>query len=303
MTPAATVAEPLPIDPLAPAPRGEWTGHGVRVRRRIGPHRPHRGVNSVCNERFCVQRDGHQLTVIHDLTSAEISDDLTLRLEELADAGLLRGRRDFELVFTGVVRSTVDGGAAAFLHFYRNSIARLESGLASFAPVHERAAELVHGRSLIDLGSCFGFFPLRVARRDISVLATDLSAPTMRLLDLAATRLRRPVRTMCCDATRVPLPDRHADTVTALHLLEHLTSGDADAVLAEAIRLARRRVVIAVPFEDEPRACYGHVQRFDVAVLNRLGERIGARYPGVGVRVDEHHGGWLIIDRRPSSVR
>lgn len=237
--------------------------------------------------------------MVHDLTCDEISDELAILLAELAELGLLKGQRDFELVFTGVVRSTVDGGAAAFLRFYRNSVARLEDGTAPFAPIHRRAAELIHGCSLIDLGSCFGFFPLRVAATGIRVMATDLSAPTMGLLDLASARMHRPLRTLCCDATRVPLPDRHADTVTVLHLLEHLTPTDADAVIAEAMRLARRRVVIAVPFEDEPRACYGHIQRFDVPALRRLKERITAAHPTVDVTVEDFHGGWLVLDRSP----
>lgn len=235
--------------------------------------------------------------MVHDLTCDEISDELAILLAELAELGLLRGQRDFELVFTGIVRSTVDGGTAAFLRFYRNSVARLEDGTAPFAPIHQRAAELIDGCSIIDLGSCFGFFPLRAAAAGIRVMATDLSAPTMQLLDMASRRMHRRLRTLCCDATSVPLPDRHTDTVTVLHLLEHLAPADADAVIAEAIRLARRRVVIAVPFEDEPRACYGHVQRFDVPSLHQLAERITAAHPCVHVEVDDFHGGWLVIDR------
>jgi hypothetical protein len=288
---------PTVIDPLAPAPRGMWFGHGVRVTRRTGPHTSHPSGSSVCSGRFCVNRQGELLSVTHDLTSAELSDEIALLLAELAETGLLHGQRDFELVFTGVVRSTVDGGMPAFLRFYRNSLARLECGDAEFAPIHERAADLVVGCSLIDLGSCFGFFPLRVVERGISVLATDLSASTMRLLDAISKRLHRPLRTMSCDATMVPLPDGHADTVTTLHLLEHLTPEAADAVVAEALRLARHRVVIAVPFEDEPRTCYGHIQRFDLPALQGLAERITYAHPDVDVKVDDYHGGWLIADR------
>jgi hypothetical protein len=252
----------------------------------------------VCTNRFCVDRRGDLLAVEHDLRSDELSDELApLLADELANRGLLRGQRDFELVFTGVIRSTIDGGLAAFLHFYRNSMAGLESGTAPFAPVHERAEQLVTGTSLVDLGSCFGFFPLRLARRGIDVLATDLSAPTMTLLASVSRRLNRTLRTLCCDAAQVPLPDRYADTVTVLHLLEHLSEEVGDAVIDQALRLARRRVVIAVPFEDEPRVCYGHVQRFDLTAMRRIAARIVDENESVGVRVEEHHGGWLIVDR------
>ncbi len=290
------------LNPLAPTPRGMWSGRGVRVRRRRGPHRPHTAVDTVCAQRFCAQRHGDVLTIEHDLTSDELCDELTVMLaEQLVDAGALRGQREFELVFTGVVRSTVDGGLPAWLRFYRNSLDRLEGGTASagmtFGPIHAWAASQVRGRRVIDLGSCFGFFPLRLARQGIDVLATDLSHPTMHLLRTVSDQLRRPLSTLGCDAAAVPLPDRCADTVTALHLLEHLPTDAIDAVLDEAVRLARRRVVIAVPFEDEPRDCYGHIQRFDLPSLELLANRLCRRHPGTVARAYQFHGGWVILDR------
>ncbi len=56
-------------------------------------------------------------------------------------------------------------------------------------------------------------------------------------------------------------------------------------------RVARRRVVVAVPFEDVPDPVYGHLCRFDPDMLTALGESTGARF-----RVDEDHGGWLVCD-------
>ncbi|PRC54590.1 SAM-dependent methyltransferase, partial [Mycobacterium sp. ITM-2017-0098] len=41
---------------------------------------------------------------------------------QLVDTGALRGQSEFEMVFTGIVRSTVDGGLPAWLRFYRNSL-------------------------------------------------------------------------------------------------------------------------------------------------------------------------------------
>jgi hypothetical protein len=286
------------IDPLAPAPRGSWSGPGVRVRRRVGPHLEHPASGGVCTPRFCTRRRDGLLTVEHDLTPEELCDELAVLLaEQLIDSGALRGQAEFELVFTGIVRSTVEGAVASWLRFYRNSIAKLEGGTTAFAPVHEHAAGLVRGSRLVDLGSCFGFFPLRMAHQDIDVTATDLSGPTMDLLRRAGVHLRRPLRTLRCDAADVPLPDAAADTVTALHLVEHLTPRITESVLAEALRLAARRVVVAVPFEPEPRACYGHIQRFDLASLQLLAVRVVAGNPGVTAGVHEFHGGWLVLDR------
>src|ERR1700694_526827 len=249
------------VDPFAHAEAGVFSAPGVRVRRRVGSQRAHRGRHSVCTPRFCASRRSGVLDVVHDLRPEELSDELAVMLaEQLDDTGVLNGQPEFELVFTGIVRSTVDGTMPAWLRFYRNSLDRLERGYASFAPVHEHAAYLLVGSQIVDLGSCFGFLPLRLAASGMDVVATDLSAPTM-------------------------------------DLLEHLTSAAAGDVIEEALRLARRRVVIAVPFEDEPRACYGHIQRFDTAALRGLAAQVQRRHPGMRAGVHDYHGGWLILDR------
>ncbi|MCF6387636.1 class I SAM-dependent methyltransferase [Mycobacterium sp. MBM] len=283
-----TAIRPAELDPLCPMPDGVWRSPGVRVRRRSGHHHGH----ALCASRFCADRRDGVLLVEHDLGPDELSDALTLMLTDQLD-GILLGQHDFESVFTGVVRTTVVGGLASWSRFYRNSLQLLESGRSPFSAVHRRAAELVTGLTLLDLGSCFGFFPLRMSRLGHQVTATDLSTPTMDLLARVSVGIGRPLRTVACDAARVPRPDRVADTVTALHLFEHLDPDTGDAVLAEAVRLARRRVVVAVPFEQVPQACYGHVRTFDLATLREL----GTRCPEMRAGVFEHHGGWLVLDR------
>ncbi len=285
--------------PSAPAASGTFPAHGVHVTRRTGAHLDHTNQNALCTRRFCTSRTDGVLAVQHDLEPDEISDELAVLLAtELDDAGVLHGQPEFEAVFTGVVQSTADDGAGgdeAWLRFYRNSLDRLEHGSAAFAPVHEHAASLIVGNDIIDLGSCFGFFPLRIAAAGLAVTATDLSGSTMALLDRVSVPLRRTVRTLTCDAACVPLPDGAADTVTVLHLLEHLDAAATASVLHEAMRLARHRVIVAVPFEDVPRACYGHVRRFDGDILRVIAD--AWRASGVRAGVHEYHGGWLILDR------
>ena len=271
------------IDTLGPTPHGMWRQGHVQVHRieRLGTA-----------DRLWIDRNGAAINVTHNLAPDELNDDVAELIADRLDASSSGGQADFELVFTGIVRSTVAGPFASWLRFYRNSLVRLEDGRAAFAPVHERAEALVVGRSVLDLGSCFGFFPLRLAAAGLEVVATDISAATMTLLDGIAPALGRPLLTLACDAAAVPLPDRCVDAVTVLHLLEHLSPADARSVVIEALRLARRRVIVAVPFEDVPRAIYGHIQRFDLELLRELGVSTGWRY-----QVDEHHGGWLVLDR------
>jgi hypothetical protein len=288
MTSAVAAALPAPaaIDPFARNLDGEWHGDTVTVVRVA--------ATLLGGDRFRVCRRGGRLVVEHALTPVQLCDELATTI--VAELGLEVDQAEFEAVFTGIVCSTVRGPMAAWRRFYANSVARLESGAACFSPIHSRAAALIEGRQVIDLGSCFGFFPLRLAGRGIDVLATDLSAPTMELLTRMTRLLGRPARTLACDASSVPLPDCCTDTVTALHLIEHLPAQSCDAVVREAIRLARRRVVIAVPFEAEPTACYGHVQRFDRAGLEGIAGRLRRDYPGLRTTVLEHHGGWLVLD-------
>lgn len=264
------------IDALAAAPSRRWSDGDVSVAR------VDRGRT------LSVRRDGARLRVRHRLGPGDLRDSLALRIA--AEAGSC-DVSEFERMLVGVVRTTIPDAAEAWRLYYRNSMADLESGAAEFAPVHTRAIELLAGRSVLDLGSCFGFFALRAAQSGREVTATDVCAGTMTLLDTVAQDLGIAVTARTADATRTGLPDRYADTVTVIHLLEHLPGAVGDRVVDEALRLARRRVVIAVPFEDEPDPTYGHVRTFTLADLDAIGRRSSLDH-----KTFEHHGGWLVME-------
>ncbi len=57
--------------------------------------------------------------------------------------------------------------------------------------------------------------------------------------------------------------------------------------------LTSRRLIVAVPLETEPDPRFGHRQVFDLERLVAL-----ARCAGGSCRTFEHHGGWLVVDRR-----
>lgn len=230
----------------------------------------------------------------HRITRAELSNDLAGWIDrDLVRPGHLPSA-GFERAFVEVVQS-VD---PEWTTFYRNTLAALRVGGApggtnhEMAPVHERAAALAVGPDVVELGCCFGFLSLRLAVDGHRVTALDLAPGTVRLLAHVAAKLGTPVTTLAGDALRVPLAAQAADTVYAVHLLEHLPPALAPVVLAEMLRVARRRVVVAVPFEDEPNPTWGHVRTFDVAALDALGAATGLRHA-----VEEHHGGWLTIEQ------
>lgn len=203
----------------------------------------------------------------------------------------------FEDAFVAMVAGAADDPDDAWLAFYRNTLAALASGgrpggtNAEMAPVHARAAELVVGTEVVELGCCFGFLALRLALAGRRVTAVDISPGTVALLVRMAPRLGVSLDAVAGDAAATPLRTGCADTVLAVHLLEHLPEPTGTAVLKEMLRLARRRVVVAVPYEDEPDPIWGHVRGFDHTELHRLGVGTGREF-----KVTDHHGGWLVID-------
>ncbi|MGA9874147.1 MAG: mycofactocin oligosaccharide methyltransferase MftM [Rhodococcus sp. (in: high G+C Gram-positive bacteria)] len=263
------------LDALAPGPVGRWTHEHVVVEQ----------TDDFAVGALVANRAGGLLTVRHALTSSHIAESLVPVITDLE-----LSQREFELVMVGLVRSTVDDPVEAWTTYYRNSLDHLLRGTSEFAPVHERAESLVRG-SVLDLGSCFGFFPLRLGMGGHRVTATDLSAGTMRLLGTVAPHLGVTLDVITADAAGVPVPDNSADTVTALHLLEHVDEHLGVRILDEALRIARERVVIAVPFEAEATACHGHIRTFDTATLAALGRSVGRPF-----EVEEFRGGWLVID-------
>ncbi|RRO14340.1 class I SAM-dependent methyltransferase [Saccharopolyspora rhizosphaerae] len=259
-------------------------------------------------EHFCLHRRGHRMEITHWLRPEQLDNNLAgLLADELFAPGWLSGVEVFERVFTEVVQSVVDDPLRAWTTFYDNTLGRIRecwarpagcaphSSIADFAPLYQRVLQVAPPGRVLDLGSCFGFLPLLLAERgEHSVIASDLAPGSMRLLEVVAASRGHRMHTLVCDAAQVPLPDGAVDTVTAMHLLEHLEPARGDAVLAEALRLARRRVIIAVPFEDRPNAAFGHVRTFTAADLDHLGASTGHRY-----EVTHHHGGWLDLLKAP----
>lgn len=293
-------ATAAPIDPLAWAGTGRYEDGLVVVRRQgRGPHRRTRG--SVRTVHFDVEPHDGRLLVTHRVPPDQVTDDLAgVIRDELFVPGWVVGSEMFERIFTGVVLTGGPPHADALENwelFYRNTIRRLAvgRGIEDYAPIYEHAIDLVaslgRGAEVLELGCCFGFLSLRLAALGHPVVACDVSAGTVRLLERVAPRLGLPVGTVVADAARLPLPDSSADVVLAVHLLEHLDADHGAQVVDEALRLARRRVVVAVPLEEEPEEAYGHVRSVTLDDLRDLGGSTGLRYD-----VHEHHGGWLVVD-------
>lgn len=291
-----TLVAPRPIDPMRSSDSGAYVDDVVEVRGG-GPVPP----EATRTRTFATWTAEGRVHLVHSLPPQRIDNDLAgLIAEELFGPGWLSGSDLFERLMTGVVLSCAPDAASAWEGFYRNTLDRLAEvgtvpaqagSLAAYAPVYARAASLIGPGPVLELGSCFGFLSLQLARL-APVTASDVTANTVRLLARVAPRLGARLDTLICDAARVPRPDSAFETVLAVHLLEHLEPEHGEAVLREMMRLAARRVVVAVPFESEPTAAFGHVRVFCLDDLRRLG-----RASGWDFTCSEHHGGWLVLDR------
>lgn len=224
-------------------------------------------------------------------------------VDELGPLGLIPDVSAFEDLFVRTVESSAPTAGLAWNSFYRNTLGRLrkpaaavgdDGSVATFGRIYAAAARLVSGSSTLDVGCCFGFFPILLAeqRPDLRVIASDLSVGTVALAGQVAASLGSAASFLPADAAALPFRDRAVDTVTVLHLLEHLPITTGAAVVNEALRVADRRVVVAVPLEETPNSAYGHLRAFSVGSLAALGQSTGWR-SSAWLR----DGGWLCLDR------
>lgn len=303
----AAPGRPAPLDPFAPLTGGVYRDGVVEVAR--APARGRRSLGMIRTEHFDLLTGPDRVRVRHTLAVGDVDDDLAgLLADELFRPGWLRGSEVFERLFTGVVRSVDPDPVAAWGAFYRNTLDRAATAASpgspaspaaggahgtidGYAPVWSHASGLVGPGTVLELGSCFGFFALRLAAEGRAVTASDVSAGTVQLLATIAPTLGTPLGTLVADAAHVPLPDSSYDTVLALHLLEHLDGDHGDRVVAEALRVARSRLVLAVPLEDVADDTWGHVRTVSLADLDAWGRSSGRPYD-----VHSHHGGWLVVD-------
>ncbi|EGD56712.1 mycofactocin oligosaccharide methyltransferase MftM [Gordonia neofelifaecis] len=238
-------------------------------------------------------RERNLLRIAHPYSPADISDAVVVEeLTTLVEVGAISGQEEFEATAAEFVGGCADNPRDGWLGFYANSVRELRAGAVPFSAVHRRARRLLVGESVLEVGCCFGFFALQCASDGFDVTATDICAGALDLLDEAARDLGVGVQTALSDVRSLRFPDNRFDTVTMIHLLEHLAPVDVDAAIAECCRVARRRVVIAVPYEDEVSPHFGH----RTILRERDLDGWATRLPGLRTTIFSEHGGWLVID-------
>lgn len=306
-TATASALYPHPINPFAPRVRGLYIDDLVVVGHR-DVHRPDAGTRLIARTpSFDVWRDD-TVHIAHRVGDSSIDDTLTGRIEaELFAPGWLSGNDLFERVFTGLILSARQDPLDAWELFYRNTRMTLAAiidgrggmevtkGLGAFAEIYHHVDRIVPPTgSVLEIGSCFGFLALHLASRHRRrVTASDVSTSSMSLLGALAPRLGICLSTTTLDARTLACPDASYDTLVLVHLLEHLDDVEGRKALDEARRVARRTIIVAVPYEDVATASYGHVRTVCRGDL----EQWAVQDPRWRGRVEDFRGGWLVLER------
>lgn len=271
--------------------------------------------------------------IVHDFTPAQIDNNIggyvadellplliKLRSERGTAAYADSEQELFERFVGAIVRSMDSNDRRAWHRFYDNTLARLRAPRAAavingnadfigvFREVYARVDELVAERdaaSVLDVGSCFGFLPLYLARKghdgdDIArrFVGCDLNPALVSLAeDYRQHRMIPGAEFICADiladrAAELAAGGKGYDVVTAIHLIEHLSAAETARAMENLWALTGSRLIVAVPFESEPDRRFGHQQVFDADRLFGLGRSMTAT-----CRFFEHHGGWLVLDR------
>src|SRR6516165_4258872 len=236
-------------------------------------------MRSIETPHFLIQ-DGRLQPRFPGGISNELADHIAA---ELVPLGLVPDGSAFEQIFVEAVLATQPSGAdpmQAWAVFYRNTMRRLRRGerggtgcVATFARIYGNALSLIRGTTVLDVGCCFGFLPLLAAERypHLRVIGTDLVPATAVLAGRIARARATGTRFAAADLLALPFASQTVDTVLAVHVLEHLPAEACRPGLAQLCRVARHRVVIAVPLEEIPDRTFGHLQAFDLPRLAALG--------------------------------
>lgn len=254
-------------------------------------------MHSIETPHFLIQ-DGH----VQPRFPGGISNELTdLIAAELAPLGLVPDGPAFEQIFIEAVLAAHPDPVQAWMAFYGNTIRRLRrpdpggtGSLAIFARIYAHVLSLIRGTTILDVGCCFGFLPILAAERYpwLRVIGADLVPGTAALASRICRAQGGHARFLAADLLDLPVADEAVDTVLAIHVLEHLPAEACRPALAQLRRVARHRVVIAVPLEHQPDPTFGHLQAFDLSRLASIGD---AR--GWSPAVSAADGGWLVLDR------
>jgi SAM-dependent methyltransferase len=267
----------------------------------------------------CRQPSTNKLILMHLFKPEEANADLICFIEdELPTSGIIPTSRAFGATLFAILASMYSAPRnqqTIWLNFCLNSLNSLRDQIAHpqqstlakvsyispFAAIYRRIFELITGQSLLDVGCSFGFLPVLVSERKptMHVTGCDISADAIGFSSSLANAVKAQ-NTMLTqrDVLSKDFPELgRFDTVTAIHLLEHLAEEDMPTALDHLLQATRKRLLIAVPYEEQAHKVYGHEQVFTPAKLHQWGNWCIEAIGGKGKYwYEELMGGLLVVE-------
>ncbi len=171
-----------------------------------------------------------------------------------------------------------------------------------FANWYQRVCELCVGDSFLDAGCESGFLPLIMAERMPfmeRVVGVDIRPDLFATMsEIAEERHLKNVHFVQADLLAPDFPALGVfDTVTALGVIEHFSETDMYQVLTNLLAVTKRRLILTVPYEEQPEPIYEHQQIFTRDKLESLGNWCLAHW-GTGRQwCEDADGGLLLLER------
>ncbi len=239
---------------------------------------------------------------------------------ELHPLGLLKNSSDYGKIVSGIVGSFHPENMRFAWHAYAaNTLQRFLLFLSTahtptvynfyatigvFAHWYHRVCELCVGESFLDAGCESGFLPLVIAERIPfmqRIVGVDIRPDMFEIMrQIAAEQHLSPIELIQADllsAEFTQLGD--FDTVTALGVIEHFTETEMYAVLTSLLRITSHRLIITVPYEDQPTMIYEHKQTFTRQKLEAVGAWCVEQLGGSSrMWCEDCLGGLLLVERR-----
>lgn len=258
--------------------------------------------------------------LVHLFSPQEFNADMKHYLfYELHPLGLLQQSSDYGKIFSGIVGSFHPEITRDAWHSYAaNSLQRFLLFLSTahtptvynfyatigvFAHWYHRVCELCVGQTFLDAGCESGFLPLVIAERIPfmkRVVGLDIRADLFEVMSkIAAEQHLCQVEFVQADLLADDLCQLGTfDTITALGVIEHFGEAEMYAILASLLKMTAHRLIITVPYEDQPETIYEHKQTFTRAKLEALGEWCLQQLGNAGrIWCEDCLGGLLLIER------
>lgn len=134
------------------------------------------------------------------------------------------------------------------------------------------------GNSILDVGAGSGMITRRIkeTRPNIHISACDFSKPALDWL-----RKKIPLNEVFfCDLVKgIPKDDKSYDIIVCSEVIEHME--EPEKAIAELVRVARKKVIITVPYGEQSNKSVEHLWAFDLDDIFNLLKGYGMVYQTV----------------------